>query len=98
MAGRFATRVVTTTGDVVDAPDLETLDWEKKLRSEDDLALGDDNIITRRRLQIQTTNLEKYSPKSREYSTASSTTYGSMYWKGVILQHAESMQNPLQYN
>ena len=42
--GRLARRVVTTTGDVVDAPDLETLDWEKKLRSEDDLALGDDNI------------------------------------------------------
>lgn len=41
---RLARRVVTTTGDVVDAPDLETLDWEKKLRSEDDLALGDDNI------------------------------------------------------
>ena len=43
-SGRLARRVVTTTGDVVDAPDLETLDWEKKLRSEDDLALGDDNI------------------------------------------------------
>jgi hypothetical protein len=42
--GRLARRVVTTTGDVVDAPDLEPLDWEKKLRSEDDLALGDDNI------------------------------------------------------
>jgi hypothetical protein len=43
-AGRLARRVVTTTGDIVDAPDLETLDGEKKLRSEDDLALGDDNI------------------------------------------------------
>ena len=42
--GRLARRVVTTTGDVVDAPDLELLDWEKKLRSEDDLVLGDDNI------------------------------------------------------
>ena len=39
--GRLARRVVTTTGDVLD---LETLDWEKKLRSEDDLVLGDDNI------------------------------------------------------
>jgi len=43
-AGRLARRVVTTTGDVVDVPDLETLDGEKKLRSEDDLVLGDDNI------------------------------------------------------
>ena len=42
--GRLARRVVTTTGDVADAPDLEPLDWEKKLRSEDDLVLGDDNI------------------------------------------------------
>ena len=42
--GRLARRVVTITGDVVDAPDLEPLDWEKKLRSDDDLALGDDNI------------------------------------------------------
>ena len=44
-AGRLARRVVTTTGDVADAPDLESLDGEKKLRSEDDLALGDDSIV-----------------------------------------------------
>lgn len=66
--GRLARRVVTTTGDVVDTLDLETLDWEKKLRSEDDLELGEDNITMHKAIQIETT---KYpASKSRESSTA----------------------------
>ena len=61
--GRLARRVVTTTGEVVDAPDLEPLDWEKKLRSEDDLVLGEDNIRVTRQLQIETS----IRPKSRAF-------------------------------
>lgn len=64
--GRLARRVVTTTGDVVDAPDLEPLDWEKKPRSEDDLVLGEDNIRVTRQLQIETS----ISPKSRAFYLA----------------------------
>ena len=42
--GRRARRVVTTTVDVVDAPDFETFEGEKKSKSEDDLD-GEESMV-----------------------------------------------------